>query len=288
MRVALSAVLLLSCLPLQAWQLPAPREMAALRGEAPYSIALEAGVPLPPTPEEARASAGYRYGLERLALKRAMVFRTSCAKAERNRITPENNRATAALARQLGAPELFAQYLELLASDTISRRQTYAVQRALSSLLRYSYGIDALQIRLLSESLELPQKQHTPYMLQMPLGGLYDFVSESDMKREMLMQDMQLITQILRLVHAELLKVHDRASADAAADALQSYILLWSTTSSGRGLLRNGNITLSPAEKLSLQLLESTAASLYSTRRALFEAEWYDSASLRSVDEIFR
>lgn len=290
MRFFLPALLMLASLPLQAWPLPTQSEMAALRGEEPYATALGEGVPLPPTPEAARAAAGERYGLERMALKRAMVFRTSRAKAERNRISAANNLATAALARQLGAPEIFARYLELLASDTITRRQVYAVQQALNSLLRDCYNIDTLQIRFMSESLVLPAEQHTSCMLQMPLGGLYDYMPEvdPDAARALLLQDMQLITHVLRQVHTELLKVHDHATAESAAAALQQYVLLWNTTAPGRLLLRAGQIILTPAEKLALQLLESTASSLYKTRCALFEAEWYDSARLRCMDELFR
>lgn len=290
MRLLLPAALMLASLPLQAWQLPTQSEMAALRGEEPYATALGEGVPLPPTPEAARSAAGFRYAMERLALKRAMVFRTSRAKAERNRITAANNRATAALARQMGAPELFARYLELLASDTLTRRQAYAVQQSLNSLLRNAYNIDPLQIRFMSESLMLPPEQHTSSMLEMPLGGLYDCMPEVEPEaaRALLLQDMQLITQVLRLVHAELLKVHDRTTAESAATALQQYVLLWSTTTPGRLLLREGQITLTPAEKLALQLLEATASRLYKTRRALAEAEWYDSARLRCMDELFR
>ncbi len=290
MRLLLPAALMLASLPLQAWQLPTQSEMAALRGEEPYATALGEGVPMPPTPEAARSAAGFRYAMERLALKRAMVFRTSRAKAERNRITAANNRATAALARQMGAPELFARYLELLASDTLTRRQAYAVQQSLNSLLRNAYNIDPLQIRFMSESLMLPPEQHTSSMLEMPLGGLYDCMPEVEPEaaRALLLQDMQLITQVLRLVHAELLKVHDRTTAESAATALQQYVLLWSTTTPGRLLLREGQITLTPAEKLALQLLEATASRLYKTRRALAEAEWYDSARLRCMDELFR
>ena len=76
MRGALPALFLAASLPLVAWEAPSHSELAAVLGNEALAAVLDAGLPLPPTREEARAAAGWRYWLERDALKRAMVYRT--------------------------------------------------------------------------------------------------------------------------------------------------------------------------------------------------------------------
>lgn len=288
MRGLLPALVLAASLPLAAWEAPSPSELAAVLGDEVYAAALESGMPLPPTREEAMAAAGWRYGLERDALKRAMVYRTSRAKAERNRITVENNKITAILAEHCGAPELFCRYLRLLADETLSRRQQYALNQALNYLLQETYGVDTLQIRLVSESLDLAPADHMLYMLQMPVGGMYDMVSEGPLPDGRLLADLQTMMDVLRHANEVLLTVHDRASAEAAAVALQQLLPLWCTTRQLRLLMRLGKIHFTPAEKLALQLLETTTARVIETRKRLHAARWYESTCLQTVDELLR
>ena len=288
MRGALPALFLAASLPLVAWEAPSPSELAAVLGDEVRAAVLEAGLPLPPTREEAQAAAGWRYGLERDAIKRAMVYRTSRIKAERNRITPENNKVTASLARHCGAPELFCQYLKWQVDDTLSRRQQYALNQALQNLLQETYGIDALQIRLVSESLNLAPSDHLLYMLQMPVGGMYDMVSQASLPAGRLLADVQTMADVLRRANEVLLTVHDRASAEAAALVLQQLLPLWNTTQQARMLMQQGKISPTPAEKLALQLLETTTARVIETRKRLHAARWYESTCLQAVDELLR
>ncbi len=288
MRGVLAALFMVASLPVLAWEAPSRSELAAVQGEEPLVTVLETGLPLPLTQSDAKAAAGWQYGLEREALKRAMVYRTSRAKAEKNRITTENNKVTAALARHCGAPGLFCRYLELLAGDSLSRRQQYALNQALSYLLQETYGIDTLQIRLVSESLALAPADRMLYMLQMPVHGMYDVVSRTPMPAWQLLSDIQMMTEVLRLAHAELLKVHDRATAESAALSLQQLLPLWNTTQQTRLLMQQGERALSSAETLALQLLNNTTARLVETRKALIAARWHGSTCLQTVDELLR
>lgn len=288
MRGALPALFLAASLPLVAWEAPSHSELAAVLGNEALAAVLDAGLPLPPTREEARAAAGWRYWLERDALKRAMVYRTSRSKAERNRITPENNKVTASLARHCGAPELFCRYLKLQADDTLSRRQQYALTQALNYLLQETYGVDTLQIRLVSESLDLVPADHMLYMLQMPVGGMYDMVSEGPLPDGRLLADLQTMMDVLRRANEVLLTVHDRASAEAAALALQQFLPLWNTTQQTRLQMQQGGIRFTPAEKLALQLLDASTARIIGTRKGLQAARWYESTCLQTVDELLR
>ena len=288
MRGVLPALFLATSLPLVAWEMPSRSELAAVLGDEVRAAVLEAGLPLPPTREEAQAAAGWRYGLERDAIKRAMVYRTSRIKAERNRITPENNKVTASLARHCGAPELFCQYLKWQVDDTLSRRQQYALNQALQNLLQETYGIDALQIRLVSESLNLAPSDHLLYMLQMPVGGMYDMVSLSPLPAGQLLADIQMMTDVLRCANEVLLTVRDRASAEAAALALQQLLPLWNTTQQARMLMQQGKTSPTPAEKLALKLLDTSTVRIVKTRKELQAARWYESTCLQTVDELLR
>lgn len=288
MSGVLPALFLATSLPLVAWEMPSRSELAAVLGDEVRAAVLEAGLPLPPTREEAQAAAGWRYGLERDALKRATVYHTSRTKSERNRITPENNKVTATLARHCGAPELFCQYLKWQADDTLSRRQQYALNQALNLLLQETYGIDTLQIRLVSESLNLIPADHLLYMLQMPMGGMYEMVPRQQLPTGQLLADVQTMADVLRCANEILLTVRDRATAEAAAVAMQQFLPLWNTTHQARLLMQQGEIRFTSAEKLALQLLESATARIVETRKVLHAAHWYESSCLQTVDELLR
>lgn len=275
-------------LPLGAWEAPAQNEMAALLGEEPQATVLEAGLPLPPTADEARQRRGYRFDLERKAMKQVLVYRTSLAKSERGRITPENNLACAAMAQRLGAPAIFCDYLKLLGSNTLSRRQQYAANQAFRYLLQDTCGIDTLQMRLISESLQLPTPQHMLFMQQLPTGGMFDMVPTQPPPRERVLPDIQLMTTLLRQADEILRTVHDAATADAAAHALKALLPLWETTLQTRHHAAAVAELLTPAERMAAQMLDATTARLIQTRRALHEQKWYGSTTLQMVDELLR
>lgn len=288
MRCALPILLLLTTLPLAAWEPLQQNALAAVKGSDLQLSLLNAGLPLPPTRSEARSAAGYRYGLERQAIKRCLVYRTSLAKSARNRYSPELNRATAELARHTGAPALFAQYLELMAGRGLSRRQEYELNRALRYLVQETYGVDMLQIRLVSESLDLTSGEHTLYMLQLPVAGVFELSPQGLPARSQLLPDIRTLTTVMRRCGEILRKVHDRASADAAAARLQELLPLWGSAQHTR--LHAGKMldSFSAAEKLAVQLLDTTAMGLLEERRRLHEQNWYGSTRLRTIDELLR
>jgi hypothetical protein len=281
-------VVLLAGLPAAAWEPPAQHEWAALLGQEPFAGIQDAGIPLPPSREEAMAAAPLHYGLQREAIKYALVCRTAAAKAARNRISPELNRAVAGLARRRGAPELFCRYLELMSGQELGRRQQYELRQAFNYLVLQTYGVDMLQIRIFSEGLQLPEKTHLAFMLSLPLAFMFDPEPPEEPARETLLGDIRTMTQVLRRCHEILGGVHDRASADAAAEQLKELLPLWSTTLRTRAHSRTMAVQFLPHENLALQLLDSTTSALVATRRRLHEKQWFNSARLVSVDELFR
>lgn len=283
MRGVLAVLFLASAFSVKGWELPTPVELAAVQGEYPFAAALEAGLPLPPTRDEARRAGVLPYEQARLVLKKVMLLRTSRAKAERRRITPENNRLMAVLAQQAGAPAVFCRYLALLADDSLSRRQQYVVNQLLQHFLQQVYGIDELQMRLLSEAVDLPADEHAHFLLQLPLQGMFDLVPAKPLAVEENLADLQLMTMLLREAGAGLLKVRDAATADAAAQELQQLLPLWNTTWQTRSMLQEGALPQLPAISLSLQQLDASTSRLMTTLRLLAEARWYGSKRLQAI-----
>ena len=82
--------------------------------------------------------------------------------------------------------------------------------------------------------------------------------------------------------------MHDRASAEAAALALQPLLPLWNTTRQSRHHLQQGQMKFSPAENMALHLLNSTMSRLVETRLALHAIQWHGSTCLQTIDELLR
>lgn len=261
--------------------------LQVISGEEPFLSIAQARLPLPPTRSEAE-SGGFRYDQQRLAIKRALVYRTSLAKANRNRISPENNRSTAAMARHLGAPAVFCEYLEHLASGELSRRDERVAEQALRHVAQNIYGVDILRIRQVSESLKLPGAAHTAAMLSMPVSSMYDAVTVAPPAAEQVLPDIQTMTTVQRQLHAILATVHDKASADAAAGKLADLLPIWSTTFPSRVHGPELSRKLTPAEKMSAQLLTHTIHPVVTLRKELDRKEWYGSEMLMIMDEQFR
>ena len=285
-----SALCLLLCagVSAMAWEAPTQHEWDAMLGRDPFEEIAKAGIPLPPSRAEAMSAAPLRYGQERCGIKYALVCRISSSKIDRNRISTELNKATAAIARRSGAPELFCQYLELMADQSLSRRQEYELRQAFNYLVGETYGVDMLQMRVFSESLDLPAKQHLAYMAGLPVAFMFDRPSAEPPARDVLLSDICTMTNVLRQCNETLGKVTDPASAELAAEQLKTLLPLWNTTLRTREHVRNMSVQFLPHEKLALQLLESTTRSLIASRRRLLEKKWFGSVRLEAVDELFR
>lgn len=287
MRFFLPALLLAATQSVLAWVVPLQNELAAMQGDALQEALLDSGLPLPPTREEAEQGASFRFGLERVAIKRSLVYRASLVKIARNRISPEINRSTAELARALGAPVIFCQYLDMLAAGELSRRQQYELNQALQYLVQETYGIDMLEIRVLAESINLPGKAHTAYILQLPLAFMFDRISLEPPARECLLSDFQTVISVLSQRTEILKSVHNRATADAAAEHLLKLVPLWRTTQQTRAYCRQHKIQYTPAESLSVKLLDAVAEQFLRICRDVHSRDWYGSDRLRVTEGLF-
>lgn len=275
-------------LPLVAWEAPTQNELAALMGMEPQATLLACGLEQPPSAAEAKKQAGYRYEIERMLIKQVLVYRTSLAKSNRGRISTEIEKNSAEMGRRLGAPAVFCRYLELQAGNSLNLREQYALRQALKQLVRGTYGIDELQIRLLSETLSLPAPQHMQFMLNLPVSGMFDMVPRELPPKSRILSDMQVMTAVLRTADSILRTVSDTETADAAAERLQQLLPIWNTTRQLRFHTEQLNDQLEPAERMAVRLLESTTRRLVQTRRALLNQGWYNSTRLPAIDELLR
>lgn len=271
-------------LPLAAWELPGANELAAVYGQEPMLSIASAGIPLPPTRAEVPVC---QYGRQAFAIKQALSYQISLAKAERRRVSPDNYRATGLFARKAGAPLLFSYYQDLLARNELSPREDYLVNQALNLLIVGAYRVEPLQFRLLSEALELPATEHTRYLLQLPKAALGELLPAQRPSSEERTSDYQMMSQVLQQVNARLEDVVDRATADSAAAGLLEMLPLWNTTQRTRTLIGKTNDT-SPAEQQCINEMFATVGIVARTRAALAEKEWYQSPYLKFADAFFR
>ena len=283
----LPALFALAAQPLAAWEPVSQNELAALLGEEPQTTILQCGQPQVPTREEA-LRAGVRYELERNALKRALLFRVSLSKADRGRISPETNRATAQQARRYGAPETFCRLLERLASGTLSRRQEYAVEQALRQLIGETYAVDSLQMRLVSEALGLPPREHLAFMLALPVGSMFDLVPAQLPPQQQVLSDILAMTNTMRREIRILQTVQDLPSADAAATQLLPLLPVWGTTLPTRYHRAELGAQMDAATRWAAQLMQGTMDELLALRRDLHKKGWFGSTRLETVDELLR
>lgn len=288
MRVLLSAVFCAAAMPLAAWEGVSATEMAAIRGEEPMATALAQGVPLPPVREEMPDKTGFRFAKEQLALKRAVIYSTVRAKGERYRVSRDNYRATAELARNHGAPDIYCQYLELLAEGSLTRRQEHAVSRSVRYLLQTLYGIDVLQVRLVSEMCRLPVKELLTFMQQMPVQSMYDLVPVEPPPRERLVADLLAMSGLVGKSSTILSGVHDRKTADAAALELQKLLPFWNTTLHTRTYMQEVSLEYTPAETVALRFLNVGINQRSKVRQTLAEKDWYGSTRLQTIDSLLR
>lgn len=281
-RVALFCMLATECLGAGVRTVPASTGAweAAFAAESPYAELMEAGLPLPPTREDAARLSAVEFVQQQTALKQVLLARNVRAFEEQKRISDANLRDSARMAEELSAPAPLAVYLRLLASDTLSSRRRYLVQTALDRLVE-SYLVDELQIRYFVEFAALSEEDLETLLKWLPLQAVFNLVP--------IVKDESVVAadyQLLRSVYEQLLVVYqsaqDRESADAAADAaMQAFILHESTAYTRIFAPQELKERFAP---LYGQYLIAPALALQGERKRLRENDYYGSLRLRLLD----
>ena len=256
-----------------AWQ-------AALAEEAPYAELMEAGMPLPPTREDVARLSAVEFLHRQTAIKHVLLTLNVRAFAEFKRISDANWLASARLADELGAPPRFAAYLRLLAADTLSSRRRYLVQTALEKLLS-AYLVDELQMRYFVEFSALSDEGLESLLTWLPLPAVFNLVPVVQ-DESVVAADYRLLSSVYAQLLAAYQSVHDKASADAAADAaLQPLVLHESTAYTRLFAPQELKERLAP---LYGHVLAAPALALQAERKRLRENDYFGSLRLRLLD----
>ncbi len=256
-----------------AWQ-------AALAEEAPYAELMEAGIPLPPTREDVARLSAVEFLHRQTAIKHVLLTLNVRAFAEFKRISDANWLASARLADELGAPPRFAAYLRLLAADTLSSRRRYLVQTALEKLLS-AYLVDELQMRYFVEFSALSDEGLESLLTWLPLPAVFNLVPVVQ-DESVVAADYRLLSSVYAQLLAAYQSVHDKASADAAADAaLQPLVLHESTAYTRLFAPQELKERLAP---LYGHVLAAPALALQAERKRLRENDYFGSLRLRLLD----
>lgn len=256
-----------------AWQ-------AALAEEAPYAELMEAGIPLPPTREDVARLSAVEFLHRQTAIKHVLLTLNARAFAEFKRISDANWLASARLADELGAPPRFAAYLRLLAADTLSSRRRYLVQTALEKLLS-AYLVDELQMRYFVEFSALSDEVLESLLTWLPLPAVFNLVPVVQ-DESVVAADYRLLSSVYAQLLAAYQSVHDKASADAAADAaLQPLVLHESTAYTRLFAPQELKERLAP---LYGHVLAAPALALQAERKRLREHDYFGSLRLRLLD----
>ncbi len=246
-----------------------------------------AAVPHPPSAEVLAQLEPARLEKEQVALKEVWLSRLICAREERNRITRENVADSALLALKLGAPEGFAASLRRVAVGNLSPRERYEQENCQQAFLD-AYGVDAREMRFFVEACGLTPAELREVVAWLPLASLFNLpsVPAEELSVERLRSDF-VATLAAHRDAAQLLRpVVDRASADAAAEALLPVLLraqaaLPSLVCASEELRRPA---LAPLSGVATLVEDAFARECERVK----QAQWYGSARLQALDYLLR
>ncbi len=210
----------------------APAWLLALRGIPPYADFLEAEMVLPPSAAEVASLPVLQRRQEQEALKAAWLERLIRAREQRNRITPENLAAASLKAQRLGAPAPFVDSLRRQSEQGLSPTERHLQERFQQEMMN-AYRVDAREMRFFVEGCGLNPAQLREVADWLPLPALFNSVGLSAGERvsaARLGADYVAYLAVCRDVAPILRSVNDRASADAAADAMLPLLLQFLTT----------------------------------------------------------
>lgn len=225
------------------------------------------------TPEERRAAA--------VSIKRVMLRRCVRMCAERHRYTRENAAESAALARELHAPEALVHLLQLEAGGTLSGRKQYDCRQLLEKV-QQAYGVDALGIRLFVEGLRYPQEELYRVVEALPLETVFNLLPAGAPEQEELLRQCATLADTYAQMVEVYSGVNSREQADAAAARLIPLLHAHDETLPLRMRILNVSPDMLPAKYA--DLLQPKSELLKEQRRRLRETAYYGSPLLAALD----
>lgn len=262
--------------------------LRAWEGREPQaSVLLETGAVLPTAAEVRRLPVLERARRQR-ALKLVLLERALRARAERHRVSEANLAACAELAAREGAPRKAVEWLREMAEGNVSPRRRYVLNGALASLVEL-YAVDELAVRYFVEACGLGGEELRELLPWLPLESLFQLTPTDALSPANRMSDQRLTREMLAELEEGLRRVHDRESADAAAEALRPLLLLQETVmrsrlaeQEGQGRGREG--AAFAGQDLCRPWERSMRLHLSGERQRLREVRFFGSSRLQALD----
>lgn len=258
-----------------------PAWKAAGAGVEPYCSLLEQGLPLLRTATEVAALPPEQRVAQASAMKKVLLIQKTRARDERNRLTPGNYAACAALAEKLGAPAEFVAYQRLLAGGELSPRASYTVQEALRHLCwLYLVDVSALHYYVLGSRLAAGELIASAEWL--PMEGLFNMIPAEALTADAVERDFVALLDIMPALTDLYRGINSRESAEAALPALLPMLVQFESTVGGRKYAEP-ELTEAALQRYGARL-QPLYAAFAQERRRLQEANYHDCIRLRVAD----
>ena len=238
--------------------------------------------PAPPTPQQLQAMPAEQLEAARCAMKRVLLLSALYLTQDRHRTTPEHAAECLALARRLQAPAEYVQLLEVTAQGDLGGQAHYLHRSALRNVVA-AYGVDAVAVRLLAETVHCTAQQARELDEWLPMRHVFNLVPDADLTSEDMNKQLSALRTLFERMSEQYAKVTDRASADAAAEALLDALQYVSQSSYIRLIVNKQRSTDFPGYA---RIVGEAAGQLRKHRVRLLEASFYGSFKLAALDEL--
>lgn len=270
-------------LPAAADMLPLTPELCAALGQEPYVSMEEAGVPLPPTPEQISALPTRELTRQQDAIKETLLLRWALIRQAGHRTNKEVETASAGLARSAEAPEIVAEIYQRFADGDLSRVQDHLWNDLLEEVL-HAYRIDELSVRLLVTEADLMPETALELAPFLPMADAFNLVPLRPPTVAEMLADLRLMQRDYAALAALYADVQDKESAEKAAEAARPVVQRLLTTNRTLYRLKDPQTQLTPELSDALKSANVSYAALNAQRARLQGTHFASCPRLRALD----
>lgn len=270
-------------LPAAADMLPLTPELCAALGQEPYVSMEEAGVPLPPTPEQISALPTRELTRQQDAIKETLLLRWALIRQAGHRTNKEVETASAGLARSAEAPEIVAEIYQRFADGDLSRVQDHLWNDLLEEVL-HAYRIDELSVRLLVTEADLTPETALELAPFLPMADAFNLVPLRPPTVAEMLADLRLMQRDYAALAALYADVQDKESAEKAAEAARPVVQRLLTTNRTLYRLKDPQTQLTPELSDALKSANVSYAALNAQRARLQGTHFASCPRLRALD----
>lgn len=282
-RVLTAAALAL--LPAAADMLPLTSAQRALLWQEPYATLAEQGAPLPPTEEEVAALPALEFARTQDAIKETLLLRWVLIRAAGHRSNADVEAQSAGLARTAEAPEMLVDLLQRFAETPLSRREAYAWNESLNTLL-LAWRVDQLGVRLLAESVDIPPEQVPELAAFLPLSDAFNTLPLQAPTEGEVLADLVELKRCYAELSVAYAAAQDAESAEAAAYAARPTVQRILTTARTLMWLKQTQSQLSPLCLAYLKEANAAYNAVLEQRARLRDFDYGGSLRLRALDAL--